>query len=61
MFRWYGNGSSATMTSLSIGADSNNTESVNLQQGSSITTAQGSSGNLQTMASDAFVAVDAEL
>jgi len=61
MFRWYGNGSDANMTSLAVGADSNNTESVNLQQGSSITTAQGSSGNLQTRDSTAFVAADAEL
>ena len=61
MYRIYTNNSNDTHTTLSVGADSNSTESINLQPSASITASQGHSGILQTMDSTAFIAFSAEL
>ena len=61
MWRVYSNNASDTFTALSSGADSNNTESINVQPSSSVSITQGNSGILQTMDSTAYLSFSAEL
>jgi hypothetical protein len=61
MWRVYSTNANDTFTALSSGADSNNTESINVQPSSSVSLTQGHSGILQTMDSTAYLSFGAEL
>ena len=61
MWRVYSNNANDTFTALSSGADSNNTESINVQPSTSVSITQGNSGILQTMDSTAYLSFAAEL
>jgi hypothetical protein len=61
MWRVYSNNANDTFTALSSGADSNNTESINVQPSTSVSLTQGNSGILQTMDNTAYLSFSAEL